>query len=82
MNLKDGRVNGGEQAVRPRVPTAGEVERGAVIDRAADDGQAQRGIDRVVKADVFEHRQSLVVVHRQHRIAAFELVRGEQGVGR
>ena len=53
-----------------------------MIDRGADDRQAERGIDRVVKADVLEHRQALVVIHRQHRVGIGEHMRGEQRVRR
>ena len=61
---------------------AGEIERGAVIHRGAQDRQAERHIDGLVEARVFDHRQALVVVHRQHRIEVGQNARHEGRVGR
>ena len=51
-----------------RLSGAGNIEGRAVIDGGANDGQAERDVDRVAKARVLEHRQALVVVHREHCI--------------
>ncbi len=45
-------------------------------------GRPERDIDAAAEAGVLEHRQALVVVHGQHRVAVRERVRHEQGVGR
>ena len=54
---------------------AGEVERRAVVDRGADDGQPERDVHRMAEGGVLEHRQPLVVVHRQHGVGAGEHAR-------
>jgi len=41
-----------------------------MIDRGTDHRQAQRQIDAVTEARELEHRQALVVIHRQHRVGA------------
>jgi hypothetical protein len=69
------------QSARPR-PLRGQVERGAVVDRGADQGQAQRDVDAAPEGGVLEHRQALVVVHRQHAVGVLQVFRLEQGVGR
>jgi hypothetical protein len=53
-----------------------------VVDRGADDRQAQRHIDRLPEAGVLEHRQALVVVHGQHRVERRQVRGREQGIGR
>ncbi|OAX65640.1 hypothetical protein A6R71_07360 [Xanthomonas translucens pv. arrhenatheri] len=72
----------GEQAGRVGAAAPGQFQRGAVIDRHARVGQAQGQVHRLLEAAVLEHRQSLVVVHRQHRIDAGQFLRQERGVGR
>ena len=60
---------------------AGERQRGAVIDRSAHDGQAERHVHGVAEAGVLDHRQALVVEHREHCIGLLQHVRREGGVG-
>ena len=50
---------------RDRPGRCRRVERRAVIDRGAHDRQAERDVDGVAEARVLEHRQALVVVHRE-----------------
>ena len=58
----------GAQAAGVGAAGAGQIERRAVVDRGAHDRQAERDVDGVLEAGVLEHRQALVVVHREHRI--------------
>src|SRR5258708_6885382 len=60
---------------------AGDIERRAVIDRGAHEGQAQRDIHAAPEARVLEDRQSLVVVHGEHAIGAFQPLGHEERVG-
>ena len=46
---------------------------GAVVYGSADDRQAERDVDASTKAGVFQYRQTLIVIHRQHRIATLQL---------
>jgi hypothetical protein len=62
------RIVGGEQAARIGHAATGQIERGAVIDRGADVGQAERDVHGVAEGRVLEHRQSLVVIHREHGV--------------
>ena len=64
----------------PRIARAGEVERGAVVDRGAHDRQAERHVDGVAEARVLQHRQALVVIHREHGVAVRELRAGRKAV--
>ena len=57
-----------EQAAGIGAPGRGQVERRAVVHRGARKWQAQRDIDRMAEARVLDHRQSLVVIHREHGI--------------
>src|SRR5882672_1125529 len=43
---------------------AGQVERGAVIDRSAHNRQSERDIDAAAESGALEWRQALVVIHR------------------
>lgn len=63
---------GGEQAARVGLAGAGQCQRGAMVDRCADDGQAEGDIDAVAKRGVLERGQPLIVVHGQHGIIAGE----------
>src|SRR5438045_1804258 len=54
----------GAQTAGIRLARAGEVERGAVVDGGADQRQPERDIDAAPEACVFEHRQSLIMIHR------------------
>ena len=60
----------------------GEVERRAVVDRRARERQAERHVDAVAEARRLEHRQALVVVHRDDRVVVARVLRHEHGVGR
>jgi hypothetical protein len=53
-----------------------------VVYRGAHERQAQRDVHASAEARVLEHRQTLVVVHREHRVRLLEAVRHEQRVGR
>ena len=53
-----------------------------MVHRGAYDGQAEGDVDRAPEALVLEHRQALVVVHRQHRVGGLQVAGGEQGVRR
>ena len=64
------RLHGGGEAARIGAAGAGEIERRAVIDRGAHERQAERDVDRRAEAGVLEHRQALVVVHREHGVEA------------
>src|SRR5258708_9942002 len=59
---------------------AGKVERRAVIDRGADEGQAERDVDAAAEARVLQHRQPLVVIHRQHAVGLAQALGHEQRI--
>ena len=61
---------------------AGYIERGAVVDRGADDRQAKRGVHRLVKTKRLERDMPLVVVHADEQVGRTALGREERGVGR
>ncbi len=42
--------------------------------------QTQRDVHRLTKSQVFEYRQTLVVVHRHHHIAGSDTWRREGGI--
>ena len=69
------------QAAGVDLAAAGQVQGGAVVDRGADNRQAKGDVHRRAEAFVLEHGQALIVVHGQHRIAVFQVLGGEQGVG-
>src|SRR5688572_21787550 len=73
----DGKLHRLDQASGVGLAAAGEVERGAVVDRGAHERQAERDIDAAAEARVLQHRQSLVVVHGEHRVGAFQPLRHE-----
>ena len=62
-------------------PRAGQFERRAMVDGDARVGQAQGDVHGIREIAVLEHRQSLVVVHRQHRIETGQLFGQEGGIG-
>src|SRR5260221_4780912 len=64
----DGKLERFLEAAGIGAPGAGKVERRAVIDRGADEGQAERDVDAAAEARVLQHRQPLVVIHRQHAV--------------
>ena len=43
-----------------------------MIDRGADDGQAERHVDDLAEAGRFDRRQSLIVIHREHGIESVQ----------
>ena len=47
---------------------AGDVERGAVIDRGADDRKAERDVDRVTEREQLDGNQTLIVIAGDHRV--------------
>src|SRR5437763_16454352 len=59
-----GHIDGGEHAVFPRLASAGNVERGAMIDGPADDGQAAAGVDRPTEGQERHGNVPRIVVHR------------------
>ena len=81
----DREIDRGEK--RPRIgaggglAVGGQVERGAVVDRRAHNGKSQRHVDAVAEACVFEHRQSLVVIHRHDAVELPGLVGHEHRIG-
>ncbi|MNS97900.1 hypothetical protein D3C72_1322490 [compost metagenome] len=62
--------------------STGQVQRGAVVYRGADEGQPQRDVHAVAEGAVFQRRQPLVMVHRQHAVGIAQVARLEQRVGR
>ncbi len=76
-----GELDRGEQAAGIGAAAAGQIERGAMIDRGAHDRQPERDVDGVAEAGVLEHRQTLIVVHGQHHVVAREVARHEQRIG-
>ena len=60
---------------------SGQIERGAVIDGGTDEGESERDVDGVTEANVFEHGEALIVVHREYRVSMLEVPGSEQGVG-
>ena len=65
-----------------RFSGSGEIIGGAVINRGADDGQAQGHVNRVMKMDQFDGNESLVMIHGNHRIEFPFVGPVENGVGR
>ena len=53
-----------------------------MVDRGSNDGQSQRDVHGLAEPGVFEDRQSLVMVHGQHRVRVFQVSRCKQGIGR
>src|SRR6476646_4915496 len=66
----DGELHRLDQAAGIGLAGAGEVERGAVVDRGAHERKAEGHVDAAAERGVLEHRQALVVVHRQHCVGA------------
>src|SRR5260221_1580707 len=64
----DGKLERFGEAAGIGAPGAGKVERRAVIDRGADEGQSERDVDAAAEAPVLQHRQPLVVIHLQHSV--------------
>ena len=49
---------------------AGDVERGAMVGRGADDRQAQRDVDAFLEMERLQRDQRLVMVHAERRVVA------------
>jgi hypothetical protein len=64
------------------LPAAGQVQRRAVVNRGADDGQPEGDVDGAAEAQMLEHRQPLIVIHGQHRVDPRDLLGHEGGVRR
>ena len=64
------------------MPAAGKVQRRAMIDRGANYRQSQRDVHAAPEACMLQHRQTLIVVHRQHRVALRQAMRREQRIRR
>ena len=73
-------IDRGEQTLRRSPAGAGEIKCRAVINRGTDDRQAERDIDAFVKGCVLEHREPLVVIHRQLCVGTRQHILGKQCV--
>src|SRR5438132_8216730 len=78
----DGKLERFGEAARVGAAGAGEIERRAVVDRRADERQAERDVHAAAEARVLQHRQSLVVIHGEHAIGLAQPLGHEQRVGR
>src|SRR2546426_7969659 len=76
----DGKLHRLDQAARVGASGPGEIERGAVVDRGAHEREPERDVYALPETRVLQHRQPLVVVHREHRVGAFQSFRDEEGV--
>ena len=65
------------QAADVSAPCASKVKCRAVIDRGANQGQAKGDVDRFTKTGIFEHGQTLVVVHGEYRIGVLQTLAGK-----
>src|SRR6185295_6442249 len=74
----DGKLHRLDEAGRVRFPLAGDVERGAVVDRSAHERQAERDVHAAAEALVLQDRQALIVEHGEHRIGAFQALGNEE----
>src|SRR3977135_1783445 len=74
----DGKLGRLGQAARVGLAGAGELERGAVVDRGAHERQAESHVHAASEARVFEHREALVVVHGERAIGGLQPLRPEQ----
>src|SRR4051794_21622116 len=71
-----------DQAGRIRHPLAGDVERGAVIDRRADDRQPEGDVDRAPECEQLYRNEPLVVVARDDDVEVAARGPRENGVPR
>ncbi len=53
-----------------------------MIDRGAHERQPERDVHAAAERGVLEHRQSLVVVHGEHAVRAFQALGDEERIGR
>ena len=58
------------EARRVGPAAAGDVERRAVVGRGADEGQAERDVDRLVEGERLGRDQRLVVIHAERHVVA------------
>ena len=58
-----------------------KIERSAVVDRSAQDRQAQCHIDAVAEARSFERGQTLVVIHSHNAVETLGGLGNKDGVG-
>jgi hypothetical protein len=77
----DGERERGLHAAGIGDPATGDVERRPVVGRRADERQPERDVHRAMDVGLLDGDQALVVVHRDHGVAA-RTERREQGVGR
>ena len=61
---------------------AGDVERGAVIHRGADDRNTERDVYRAFEIDQLHGNVALIVIHRDHQVIGAAHCLQEDGVGR
>ena len=74
--------NGRFEIAGVRLAMPSDVEGGSMIDRSADDGEAQSDIHGRFESDCLDWNQSLVVIHTDVGIGYIPLRLGEGGVGR
>ena len=65
-------ADGSHQAAGIGFARTGQAQGRAMIDGGADKGQAEGDIHAFAETGVFEHRQSLVVIHGEDGIGIFE----------
>src|ERR1043165_2464539 len=68
----DGKVERLDQAAGIGAAAAGKIERRAVVDRGAHERQPEGGVDAATEARVLQHRQPLVVIHRERAVGALQ----------
>ena len=68
------------EARRVGLAGAGEVERGTMVGRGADEGEAERDVDRLGEGEGLGRDQRLVVIHADRRVVAGP--RGADGTSR
>src|SRR5438128_6735402 len=76
----DGKLQRLSKAAGIGAAGAGKVERGAVIHRRTDERQAEGDVDAAAEARVFQHRQPLVVIHREHAVGSAQSLGHEQRI--
>src|SRR5689334_23235698 len=76
-----GDANGGEQALVAGDAAAGDIEGGAVVDRGADDREAEGDVDAAFEAVHLDGDVALVVILGDHDIELAPGSTPEDGVG-
>lgn len=82
MHEIDGERDGGGEATGIGAARSGQFQRRSVIDRGTQHRKTECHVHRVTEACVLECRQTLIVIHREHCIAACEFTRYERGIRR